>query len=69
MYICVKLPPGNLNPSHCPPHLTNTYTCRVTIAPRICDGKFKTSLLEINFNPPNVIKEKKLTCYIIKISP
>ena len=41
MYICVKLPTGNLNPSHSPPpplhtpHSTSIYTCRVTIVPRV----------------------------------
>ena len=28
----VKLPLGNLNSGFCPPHSTNTYTCRITIA-------------------------------------
>ena len=36
--MCVKLPPGDLNPDPCPSHLTNTYTCGVTIAPRVCGG-------------------------------
>ena len=30
--MCVKLLPGDLNPDPCPPHSTNTYTCKVTIA-------------------------------------
>ena len=34
VYICVKLLPGNLNPSPYPPHPTSTYTYEVTIAPR-----------------------------------
>ena len=34
----VKLPLGDLNSDPCPPHLTSTYTCRVMIAPRVCDG-------------------------------
>ena len=34
----VKLPLGDLNPNPCPPYPTNTYTCRVTIASRMCDG-------------------------------
>ena len=37
--MCVKLPLGDLNLSPCPPHPTSTYTCRVTIAPRVCDGR------------------------------
>ena len=36
--MCVKLPLGDLNPGHCLSHLTSTYTCRVTIAPRVCGG-------------------------------
>ena len=36
--MCVKLPPEDLNPSHCPPHFTNTYTCGVTIALRMYGG-------------------------------
>ena len=34
----MKLPPEDLNPSHYPPHFTNTYTCGVTIAPRMYGG-------------------------------
>ena len=37
--MCVKLPPRDLNPDHCPPHPTNTYTCEVTTAPRVRGGK------------------------------
>ena len=36
--MCVKLLPGDLNPGPCPSHPTNTYTCGVTIAPRVCGG-------------------------------
>ena len=38
MYMCVKLSFGDLNPDPCPPHPTNTYTCEITIALRICGG-------------------------------
>ena len=38
MYICVKLPPRNLNPSPCLPHPISTCTYRVTIALRVCGG-------------------------------
>ena len=31
----MKLPFRDLNPIHCPPHPTNTYTCVVTILPRM----------------------------------
>ena len=36
--MCVKLPPGDLNPDPCPPHPTSIYTCGVTTAPRVCGG-------------------------------
>ena len=34
----MKLSPGDLNPGPCPPHPTNTYTCGVAIALRVCGG-------------------------------
>ena len=37
MYMCVKLPPGDLNSDFYLSHLTNIYTCGVTIALRVCD--------------------------------
>ena len=37
--MCVKLSSGDLNPRPYPPHPTSTYTCGVTIAPRVCDGQ------------------------------
>ena len=43
--MCVKLPPGDLNLGHFPLHPTNTYTCKVTIAPKVFRG-----LLKIKFN-------------------
>ena len=36
--MCVKLLSEDLNPDLCPPHLTSTYTCGVTIAPMVCGG-------------------------------
>ena len=36
--MCVKLSPGDLNPSPCPPHPTSTYICEMTTAPRVCGG-------------------------------
>ena len=38
MYIYVKLPLGNLNPSAYPPHLTSAYTCGLTITLKLCGG-------------------------------
>ena len=35
----MKLPLRDLNLNPYPPHPTSTYTCRVTIAPRVCDGR------------------------------
>ena len=34
----VKLPPRDLNPDPCLPHLTCTYTCKVTTAPKVHGG-------------------------------
>ena len=36
--MCVKFSPEDLNFGLCPPHPTNTYTCRVTIALRVHGG-------------------------------
>jgi len=36
--MCVKLPLGDLNLGSCPPHPTSTYTCGVTIAPKVRGG-------------------------------
>ena len=44
----VKLPPRYLNPDLCPPpHPISTYTCRVIIAPRVCDDIYGTMLNEM----------------------
>ena len=49
--MCVKFPLGDLNPNLYPSHPTSTYTCGVTIAPRVCGGKFcKLKCLCIIFN-------------------
>jgi len=32
VYMCVELPPGDLNPNLCLLHLTSIYTCGVTTA-------------------------------------
>ena len=45
--MCVKLPPGDLNLLPYPPHLTNTYTCRVTAALKKMHGAW---LLAIRFH-------------------
>ena len=38
--MCVKLPPEDLNPDPYPLHPINTYTCGVTIAPKVCSGNW-----------------------------
>ena len=38
MYICVKLPPEDLNLNPCFPHLTNTCAYEMIIAPRVRSG-------------------------------
>ena len=42
--MCVKLPLGDLNHSPYLLYPTNTYTCEVTIAPRVCGGKIHICL-------------------------
>ena len=42
--MCVKLSPEDLNLDPYPPHPTNTYTYRVTIAPKTCGGLLKICL-------------------------
>ncbi|KAK4581336.1 hypothetical protein RGQ29_024836 [Quercus rubra] len=37
--MCVKLPPGDLNPSLYLTRPTSTYTCGVTIAPKVCGAE------------------------------
>ena len=41
--MCVKLPPGDSNTGPCPPHSTSTYTCGVTISPRVCSDLIQGS--------------------------
>ena len=43
--MCVKLPLGDLNPGPCLPHLTSTYTCKVTTAPRVRSGEIIVNLI------------------------
>ena len=38
MYMCMKLSPNDLSPGSCPPRPTSTYTCEVTIIPRVYGG-------------------------------
>ena len=43
----MKLPPRDLNPGPYPPHPTSTYTCEVTIAPRVCGGHLRVLLTSV----------------------
>ena len=45
--MCVKLLFKGLNSNLCPPHPISTYTCRVIIAPRVCDDIYGTMLNEM----------------------
>ena len=50
----MKLLPENLNSDPYPPHLTITYTCKVTTALRVCNGKeihFFFLAIYLNFFP------------------
>ena len=42
MYLCLKLPPENLNPDSYPSHPISTYTCRMTIVSRVLNGNTPT---------------------------
>ena len=37
--MCVKLPLKDLNSGPYPPHSISTYTCGVTIVPRVCGNR------------------------------
>jgi len=43
--MCIKLPPGDLNPGPYPPHPTSIYTCGVTTASRVHGGKAREAKL------------------------
>ena len=43
----MKFPIGNINPGPYLPHPTNTYTCRVTTAPRVCGESKPHQLLTL----------------------
>ena len=60
--MCLKLSLGNLNPGSCPPHLTNTYTCRVTIATRLPPTQKKKRKKKEKSKEIQV-DEKSLTCW------
>ena len=43
----VKLSLKNLNPGPYTPHPTNTYTCRIIIASKVCGGVFSNIWEEV----------------------
>ena len=61
--MCVKLLPGDLNPGPCPPHPTSTYTCGVTIAPRVCIGGVLVLLKQYNVSLFNCERGKFLDVF------
>ena len=48
--MCVKLFPENLNPGSYLSHPKSTYTCRVTIAPKVCGGSRNISNIGLIFD-------------------
>jgi len=47
----MKLPLSDLSLGHYPPHPTSTYTCEMTIAPRVCSGNTKFVYVKGKKNP------------------
>ena len=46
MYMCIKFSTKYLNFNPYPPHLTSTYTCKMTITPKILDDKILVNLFK-----------------------
>ena len=64
----MKLLSENLNPDPYPPQFTSTYTCRVTIAPRVCGGiLYLTITCPSTFLPPFYIFISPLLSTIMSI--
>ena len=61
--MCVKLSPGDLNPSSCPPHPTSTYTCEMTTAPKVHGGIPVLTDTEIyrSINQTDTVSNTRLT--------
>ena len=56
--MCIKFSIGDLNFNPYPPHLTNTYTCKAIITPKVLNNKILV----------NLFKEKtKTDIFIIKL--
>ena len=67
MYMCVNLPPENLNLGLCPPHITNTY--RVTIALKMRRDYILKFLIKDNifFFLMNIVVKRKNFNTIVKV--
>ena len=52
--MCVKLPSRDLNPGPWPLHPTSTYTCGMTIAPKVCGGDNSTFISDVRTAQHNV---------------
>ena len=70
--MCVKLLPRDLNPGPYPSYPTSTYTCGVTIAPRVCNGRDLLNCLlfcyfekVLNYLLDSIMKIVKMTIVII----
>ena len=50
----MKFPPGDLNPGPCPLHPTSTYTCGVTIVPKVCGSDNSTFISDVRTAQHNV---------------
>ena len=59
----VKLPSRDLNPNFCSPHSTNTYTCKVTIAPRVCGENFQDFKCEFSENFGKILIVSSIIMY------
>ena len=53
----MKVPPKDLNPNSYPSHPANTYTCGVTIAPRVHSGESGKILIERKIVNNPIIEE------------
>ena len=62
--MCVKLPPGDLNPGYFPPHLTSIYINRVTTGPKMRGGMIlrlkyvKLNTVSILYYPKQMLLQK-----------
>ena len=65
--MCLKLPLGDLNSGPYPPQPASTYTCKVTITPKVCGGNdtslYKTFVVN-NINNITYYKLHSISCLI-----